>query len=156
MLLRLTINILGLHFTKRLDVEESLRDTNFATLFACSLCKFVLLNKKVNCIRASVFKDAILMAHRNKFSLEVPVLARIYRGLKEISSYSNLSATNKIFPIHYVYGWIGEYFGTHHHANHSHRSTPLCKIYGEKMAKCFDFTNVQSYFNRMMPIATII
>ncbi|KAH0776103.1 hypothetical protein KY290_007514 [Solanum tuberosum] len=98
-----------------LDVEESLRDeTNLAAFFACWLCKFVLPNKKVNHVRASVFKVASLMAHGKKFSLAVPVLASIYRGLKEISTSSNLSVANIIFPIHYVYGWLGEYFGTHH------------------------------------------
>ncbi|KAH0728790.1 hypothetical protein KY290_003616 [Solanum tuberosum] len=104
-----------------LDVEESLRDdTNLAAFFACWLCKFVLLNKKVNHVRASVFKVASLMAHGKKFSLAVPVLASIYRGLKEISTSSNLSVENIIFPIHYVYGWLGEYFGTNHRANRSH------------------------------------
>ncbi|KAH0688969.1 hypothetical protein KY289_016327 [Solanum tuberosum] len=104
-----------------LDVEESLRDeTNLAAFFACWLCKFVLPNKKVNDVRASVFKVASLMAHGKKFSLAVPVLASIYHGLKEISTSSNLSVANIIFPIHYVYGWLGEYFGTHHRANSSH------------------------------------
>ncbi|KAH0672619.1 hypothetical protein KY284_023706 [Solanum tuberosum] len=75
-----------------LDVEESLRDeTNLAAFFACWLCKFVLPNKKVNHVRASVFKVASLMPHGKKFSLAVPVLASIYRGLKEISTSSNLS-----------------------------------------------------------------
>ncbi|KAH0698813.1 hypothetical protein KY284_013028 [Solanum tuberosum] len=119
-----------------LDVEESLRDeTNLAAFFACWLCKIVLPNKKVNHVCASVFKVASLMAHGKKFSLAVPVLASIYRGLREISTSSNLSVANIIFPIHYVYGWLGEYFGTHHRANRSHRSIPLCKISGEKMAK---------------------
>ncbi|KAH0643619.1 hypothetical protein KY290_035093 [Solanum tuberosum] len=88
------------------------------------------------------------MAHGKKFSITVPVLASIYRGLKEISTSSNLSVANIIFPIHYVYGWLGEYFGTHHHANRSHRSIPLCKISGEKMAKCFDFTDTQKLFQQ--------
>ncbi|KAH0644118.1 hypothetical protein KY290_035094 [Solanum tuberosum] len=132
-----------------LDVEESLRDeTNLAAFFACWLCKFVLSNKKVNHVRSSVFKVASLMAHGKKFSITVPVLASIYRGLKEISTSSNLSVANIIFPIHYVYGWLGEYFGTHHHANRSHRSIPLCKISGEKMAKCFDFTDTQKLFQQ--------
>ncbi|KAH0636783.1 hypothetical protein KY289_036698 [Solanum tuberosum] len=53
-----------------LDVEESLRDeTNLTTFFACWLCKFVLPNKKVNHVSASVFKVASLMAHGKKFSL---------------------------------------------------------------------------------------
>ncbi|KAH0688041.1 hypothetical protein KY284_018594 [Solanum tuberosum] len=132
-----------------LDVEESLRDeTNLAAFFACWLCKFVLPNKKVNHVRASVFKVASLMAHGKKFSLAVPVLASIYRGLKEISTSSNLSVANIIFPIHYVYGWLGEYFGTHHRANRSHRSIPLCKISSEKMAECFDFTDAQNLFQQ--------
>ncbi|KAH0764534.1 hypothetical protein KY285_000405 [Solanum tuberosum] len=132
-----------------LYVEESLRDeTNLAAFFACWLCKFVLPNKKVNHVRASVFKVASLMAHGKKFSLVVPVLASIYRGLKEISTSSNLSVENIIFPIHYVYGWLGEYFGTHHHVNRSHRSIPLCKISGEKMAKCFNFTDAQKLFQQ--------
>ncbi|KAH0709108.1 hypothetical protein KY284_010535 [Solanum tuberosum] len=123
-----------------LDVEESLRyETNLAAFFACWLCKFVLPNKNVNHVRASVFKVASLMAHGKKFSLAVPVLASIYRGLKEISTSSNLSVANIIFPIHYVYGWLGEYFGTHHRANHSHRS----------------FTS-SIPINRMMPVASII
>ncbi|KAG5570849.1 hypothetical protein H5410_060615 [Solanum commersonii] len=88
------------------------------------------------------------MAHGKKFSLAVPVLASIYRGLKEISTSSNLSVANIIFPIHYVYGWLGEYFGTHHRANRSHRSIPLCKISGEKMAKCFVFTDAQKLFQQ--------
>ncbi|KAH0709111.1 hypothetical protein KY284_010538 [Solanum tuberosum] len=66
-----------------LDVEESLRDeTNLEAFFTCWLCKFVLPNKKVNHMHASVFKVASLMAHGKKFSLAVPVLASIYRGLK--------------------------------------------------------------------------
>uniref|UniRef100_M1E0D8 Aminotransferase-like plant mobile domain-containing protein n=1 Tax=Solanum tuberosum TaxID=4113 RepID=M1E0D8_SOLTU len=132
-----------------LDVEESLRDeTNLAAFFACWLCKFVLLNKKVNYVRASVFKVGSLMAHGKKFSLAVPVLASIYRGLKEISTSLNSSVAIIIFPIHYVYGWLGEYFGTHHRANRSHRSIPLCKISGEKMAKCFNFTDAQKLFQQ--------
>ncbi|KAH0670771.1 hypothetical protein KY290_026166 [Solanum tuberosum] len=132
-----------------LDEEESRRDeTNLATFFACWLCKFVLLNKKVNHVRASVFKVGSLMAHGKKFSLAVPVFASIHRGLKEISTSSNLSVANTIFPIHYVYGWLGEYFGTHHRANHSHRSIPLCKISVQKMAKSFDFTEAQKLFQQ--------
>ncbi|PHT68748.1 hypothetical protein T459_28235 [Capsicum annuum] len=49
------------------------------------------------------------MAHEEKFSLAVPVLARIYRGLWEISTSSNLGSFHTLFPIHYVYGWIGLY-----------------------------------------------
>uniref|UniRef100_M1DVP3 Aminotransferase-like plant mobile domain-containing protein n=1 Tax=Solanum tuberosum TaxID=4113 RepID=M1DVP3_SOLTU len=88
------------------------------------------------------------MAHGKKFSLVDPVLASIYHGLKEISASSNLSVENIIFPIHCVYGWLGEYFGTLHHAKRSHRSIPLCKISGEKMAKCFNFIDAQKLFQQ--------
>ncbi|KAF3644385.1 hypothetical protein FXO37_21480 [Capsicum annuum] len=92
-----------------LGMEESLRDeTYLAAFLACWICKFLLPNKKAGCIRASVFKVASLMAHREKFSLAVPVLASIYRGLWEISTSSNLVSCHALFPIHYVYGWIGK------------------------------------------------
>ena len=141
----------------KLDVEQSPSDeTNLAAFFAWWLCKFVLPNKKVNHVRSSVFKVASLMAHGKNFSLAVPVLASIYCSLREISTSSNLSVAKIIFPIHYVYGWLGEYLITHHHANRSHRSIPLCKISGNEMAKFFDFTDAKSYFNRMMPVNSII
>ncbi|KAH0765305.1 hypothetical protein KY290_001264 [Solanum tuberosum] len=74
-----------------LGVEESFRDeTYLAAFLACWLCKFVLPNRKADCIRASVFKVASLMAHGEIFSLAVPVLASIYRGLRDISTCSNL------------------------------------------------------------------
>ncbi|KAH0636298.1 hypothetical protein KY290_038348 [Solanum tuberosum] len=38
---------------------------------------------------------------------EIPVLASIYRGLKDISTSSNLGASDILLPIHYVHGWIG-------------------------------------------------
>ncbi|KAH0746483.1 hypothetical protein KY285_008140 [Solanum tuberosum] len=57
-----------------LGVEESFRDeTYLAAFLACWLCKFVLPNRKADCIRASVFKVASLMAHGEIFSLAVPV-----------------------------------------------------------------------------------
>nr|XP_009790290.1 PREDICTED: uncharacterized protein LOC104237764 [Nicotiana sylvestris] len=88
------------------------------------------------------------MAHGVKFSLAVPVLASIYRGLREISTSNDLIASDVIFPIHYVYGWMGEYFETHHRVNHTHRSLPLCKISGEKMAKYFNLSDARRLFQR--------
>ncbi|XP_059288149.1 uncharacterized protein LOC132041452 [Lycium ferocissimum] len=132
-----------------LGVEDSLRDeTNLSAFLTCWLCKFVLPHKKIDYVRASVLKVASLMAHGEKFSLAVPVLASIYRGLREISTSPDLRQGNIIFPIHYVYGWLGEYFKTHHRANHSHRSIPLCKISGEKMAKYFNFSDARKLFQQ--------
>ena len=131
----------------KLDVEESLRyETNMVVFFACWLWKFELAKKKFNHVRAGVFEVWILMAHGKKFSLEVPILASICRSLWEISTSSNLSMAKIIFHIHYAYGWLGEYFGTHHRANCSHRSIPCCRILGEKIAKCFDISDDQKLF----------
>ena len=48
----------------KLGVEESFRDeTYLAAFLACWFCKFVLSNKKVHCICASVFKVTSFMAH---------------------------------------------------------------------------------------------
>ncbi|PHU18268.1 hypothetical protein BC332_13963 [Capsicum chinense] len=55
----------------------------------------------------SVFKIASLMAHGERFALAIPVLASIYRGLTEITTSTNLGVGDIIFPIQYVYGWIG-------------------------------------------------
>ncbi|KAH0672542.1 hypothetical protein KY290_026621 [Solanum tuberosum] len=54
------------------------------------------------------------MAHGKKFSLALPFLASIYRGLKDMSTSSNLGACDILLPIHYVYGWIDEYFETYY------------------------------------------
>ncbi|KAH0781636.1 hypothetical protein KY290_001234 [Solanum tuberosum] len=99
-------------------------ETYLAAFLACWLCKFVLPNKKVDCIRASVFKVTSLMAHGEIFSLAVPVLANIYRGIRDISSSSNLGACNILLPFHYVYGWIGEYFETYFRVTRPQRDVP--------------------------------
>ncbi|KAH0641919.1 hypothetical protein KY285_032787 [Solanum tuberosum] len=74
-----------------LGVEESFRDETYLAAFL-----------------------ACLMAHGEIFSLAVPVLASIYRGLRDISTSSNLGACGVLLPIHYVYGWICEYFETYY------------------------------------------
>ncbi|KAH0713698.1 hypothetical protein KY289_009657 [Solanum tuberosum] len=105
-----------------LGVEESFRDeTYLAAFLACWLCKFVLPNRKADCIRANVFKVASLMAHGEIFSLAVPILESIYRGLRDISTSSNLGSCNTLLPLHYVYGWIGEYFETYFRVTHPQR-----------------------------------
>ncbi|KAG5606652.1 hypothetical protein H5410_028144 [Solanum commersonii] len=53
-------------------------------IWRLSLCvditNFFLPNKKVDCVRASIFKVAKLMTHGEKVSLVVPVLASTYHG----------------------------------------------------------------------------
>ena len=53
-------------------------------------------------------------------------MANIYNGLNEIACSSKLGTNASIFPIHYLYKWLGEYFDTHFISlswNHSSRMT---------------------------------
>uniref|UniRef100_M1C3Z4 Aminotransferase-like plant mobile domain-containing protein n=1 Tax=Solanum tuberosum TaxID=4113 RepID=M1C3Z4_SOLTU len=105
--------------------------------------------RKVDCIHASVFKVASLMAHGEIFSLAVPVLANIYRGLRDISTSSNLGACNTLLPFHYVYGWIGEYFETYFRITRPQRVVRIWQIFGEKMAKHFDLVDARKLFQQV-------
>ena len=49
-----------------------------------------------------------------KYSLAVPVLASIYRGLGGIFSAGKPSNSMSFFPAHYLYGWLACYFSTHY------------------------------------------
>ncbi|KAG5576232.1 hypothetical protein H5410_056366 [Solanum commersonii] len=111
--------------------------STFYQLTKGAINEFVLPNKKVDCIRASVFKVASLMVHGEIFSLAVPVLASIYCGLRDISTSSNMGSCNTLLPIHYVYGWICEYFETYY------------RISGEKMAKHFDLVDAHKLFQQV-------
>uniref|UniRef100_A0A3Q7I5H8 Aminotransferase-like plant mobile domain-containing protein n=1 Tax=Solanum lycopersicum TaxID=4081 RepID=A0A3Q7I5H8_SOLLC len=100
---------------------------------------------KADCIRASVFKVASLMSHGEIFSLAVPILASIYHGLKDISTYSNLGACNTFVPLHFIYGWIGEYFETYFDVTRPQRGVRLWNISGERMVKYFDLVNARNF-----------
>ena len=93
--------------------EADVKETYLAAFLACWLCKFLLPWRGVNLICHGVFKVTSRMAQCETFSLTAQVLASIYSDLNEIT-YSSKSRTNaSIFPIHYLYGWLGEYFDTH-------------------------------------------
>ena len=89
-------------------------------------------------IRPRVFKIASRMAKGKTFSLVVLVLASIYNGLNEITCSSKPRTNASIFPIHYLYGWLGEYFDTHFISpcwNHP----PRMAYYADKFStKCFN------------------
>ncbi|KAF7131642.1 hypothetical protein RHSIM_Rhsim09G0065400 [Rhododendron simsii] len=87
-----------------------------------------------------VFKVAAMMARGTRFYLVVPVQASIYRGLNDIAKSSNPGKCDAIFPVHYVYAWLEEYFSTHF----SSGSQPLpqkpkmIRYVGEREAKQLD------------------
>ncbi|KAF3620020.1 hypothetical protein FXO38_32603 [Capsicum annuum] len=126
-----------------LGVEVSLREkTNLAFFLACWICKFVLPIKKLDHICPSVFKIASLMAHGERFALPIPILASIYRGLTEITTSANIGTGDIIFPIQYVYGWIGAYFNFYYQARH-YNGARMCRITGERMVRSFDLSGAR-------------
>ncbi|XP_058202843.1 uncharacterized protein LOC131317301 [Rhododendron vialii] len=77
------------------------------------------------------------MARGSTFSLAVPVLASIYHGLRQISSSSTPSQCHAILPMHYIYGWLGNYFDTYLPSLHSQPGVKMVRLAGEKNAKHF-------------------
>ncbi|KAG5516850.1 hypothetical protein RHGRI_037548 [Rhododendron griersonianum] len=81
-----------------------------------------------------------MMARGIRFCLAVPVLASICRGLNDIAKSSNPGKCDAVFPVHYVYAWLGEYFSTHFSSG-SQPSTQRPKMVrygGERVAKQLD------------------
>ena len=93
--------------------SEHVEESYLAAFLACCLCKFVFPKDDVNFIHPGVFKVASKMAAGESFSLAIPVLANIYDGLSVVSNSANTEDRVVVLPYHYVYGWLGEYFGTH-------------------------------------------
>jgi hypothetical protein len=94
--------------------DEDVESTYLAAFLACWLCLFVLPEDDTGMIRPAIFKVASLMSQGQQFCLAVPVLANIYRGLNAISTSNDPGNCSVALPFHYIYGWLGEYFGTHH------------------------------------------
>ena len=98
----------------------------------------------VNLIRLGVFKVASRMAQGETFNLVVPVLANIYNDLNEITCSSKPETNASIFPIHYLYGWLGEYSDTHF-ISPSWNHPPLMTYYANEFStKCFDDLQAQT------------
>ncbi|KAM1561246.1 hypothetical protein ACFX1Z_004395 [Malus domestica] len=93
--------------------SEHLEESYLATFLACWLCKFVFPKDEVNFVRPRVFKVASKMAASESFSLAISVLANIYNGLGVVLNSASTEDRVVVLPYHYVYGWLGEYFGSH-------------------------------------------
>ncbi|KAM1325675.1 hypothetical protein ACFX2H_046352 [Malus domestica] len=94
-------------------VSEHMDESYLVAFLACWLCKFVFPTGDVNLVHPGVFKIASKMAACESFSLAIPVLANIYNGLSIVSNSGSTENRAAVLPYHYVYGWLGEYFGTH-------------------------------------------
>ncbi|KAG5522479.1 hypothetical protein RHGRI_034602 [Rhododendron griersonianum] len=91
---------------------------------------------EVNQVRLTVFKVASMMARGVKFSLAVPLLASIYHGLKQISSYPTPSQCKAILLKHCVYD-LATISTPYLPSPHSHPGVRMVRLAGEKMAKHF-------------------
>ncbi|XP_070028997.1 uncharacterized protein [Nicotiana sylvestris] len=94
-------------------MDDKKYETYLAAFLSYWLCIFVLPSKDGDFIRPGTFKTACHLACKRRVSLAVPVLARIYKGLNEISRCSLLDPSQTCFPALYVYGWLAHYFKTH-------------------------------------------
>ena len=122
-----------------LEVQEGLcEETYFAALLSCWLCIFVLLSEDLNTIRLGTFKVASLMAIGRPFSLAIPVLTSLYRGLNSLAHSSVVSSSKVCLPMHYVYGWLGHYFDTHHGVKLEVIGPKLVRFSGAGRARYYD------------------
>ncbi|KAL3820258.1 hypothetical protein ACJIZ3_006163 [Penstemon smallii] len=125
--------------------EPDREETYVAALLACWICRFLLPSRNINHIRPGVFKVASMIASGEKFSLAIPVLASIYRGLKQLTSSTDLKECTAVFPIHYVYGWISSYLKTHF----EREDTEI--FAGERMARKYNLAEAQHIFESIEP-----
>ena len=125
--------------------EANVKETYLPTFLACWLCKFLLLSRGINLIRPIVFKVASKMTQSETFNLVVSVLANIYKGLNEITCSSKPKTyASSIFPINYLYRWLGEYFDTHF-ISPSWNYPPQMTYYTDNFyTKCFKDSQVQA------------
>ena len=100
-------------FDKLGVASEHAKESYLAVFSACWLCKFVFPKDDVNFFHPRVFKVATKMVTGESFSLAILVLANIYDGLSTASNSASIKDCVVVLPNHYVYGWLGEHFGTH-------------------------------------------
>ena len=129
--------------------NHALQDEIYLAAFlSCWLCKFVLPIGTPNLIRPSTFKIASMMSVGEGFCLAVPVLSKIYNGLHEISTATDLKKCNACFPAHYVYSWIAAKYDTHFIENEKCGGLAGMANYGGvRMARYYNPTEVEYLFN---------
>jgi len=100
---------------KGLGVPKEERESTYLTAYlSCWHCVFALLMIGDWLIRLETFDTANSMALDCTLSLTVLVLVSLCRGLNEIAHATKPSYLRSFFPCHYLYGWLAQYFWTHH------------------------------------------
>jgi hypothetical protein len=74
-----------IHPFKELNLPPHIQDKVYlVTFLSYWLCKFIFPSEDIGYIRLSTFKVASMMVMGRQYSLTIPVLANIFKGLKEI------------------------------------------------------------------------
>ncbi|KAL0458497.1 UNVERIFIED_CONTAM: hypothetical protein Slati_0476900 [Sesamum latifolium] len=136
-------------------LERESTSQNFLTILVGTLMLLIYLTPKtmtslsLYCIFLRTYKMRLMWLHF--FHTAIPVLASIYRGLRNMSTFMNLFESSIIFPIHYVYGWIGRYLQTHFPPKFEPIGAQMVKYTGENMARHFEPTEARDLFHRINP-----
>ncbi|KAL2901553.1 E3 ubiquitin-protein ligase TRIM71 [Bienertia sinuspersici] len=122
-----------LHLFNSLGIEvEGRRETTYVAAFlSCWLCVFVFLENEDRLIKPATFEVIVLMARSETFSLAIPVIEGIYRGLNVTSRFPNPSYSSVYFPAHYLYGWLAIYFNINHVMDPSPPDVEACCVIHE-------------------------
>nr|TKS09069.1 uncharacterized protein D5086_0000097120 [Populus alba] len=136
-----------IHPFKELNVPSHIQDEVYLAAFLSYwLCKFVFPSKDVGFIRPSTFKVASMMAAGRQFSLAIPVLASIFKGLKEVQSALSVTARDIPFPIHFLSSWLAEKFGNHQTTISPSKLVGMMKYAGVGLAKHFNESQAHALF----------
>jgi hypothetical protein len=82
------------------------RETYLIAFISWWICYFMLPNSPVYTIWPSMFVMASLIAHGDRISLVVPVLANIYRALHVLTSSRSPSHCQELIIWHLISGWL--------------------------------------------------
>jgi Plant mobile domain len=91
------------------------RETYLTAFLSWWICFFLLPSSGARTIRPSVFVMASQIARGERVSLDVPVLANIYRSLRGLTSSRDPSRCRELVPWHFISGWLHMYWSSLYH-----------------------------------------
>ncbi|KAH7842049.1 hypothetical protein Vadar_000839 [Vaccinium darrowii] len=130
-----------------LGIEKTTQEkTYLAAFLATCFCKFMIPVENAILMRPGEFGIASKMAKCDVFCLAAPIFANIYRGLNKTISSLDPATCNVVFPTHYLYGWLVEYFRTHFCAPSELNHSLMVKYSGQGGARHFGDLEAQALF----------
>ena len=119
-----------------LGVPKKKRESTYLPAFLSSwLCAFVVPKTGEKFIPPRTFEVASMMTSGTTFSLAVPVLAGIYRGLNGITKAEKPFHSRSFFPSHYLHGWLVHFFKTHHVLQPPSPGPLMVRYFGSQMTR---------------------